>query len=75
MSDQRERSSLSLWFSPSHSRPAPSMGSNRKRSKLLNRNGSEIFEYCADVSSIYRLNMATTDSEILKVVEFLTEGV
>ena len=45
-----------------------------KKRKLLNRNDNDIFEYYADVSAIYRLNMATTDSEILKVVEFLTEG-
>ena len=36
MSDRRERSSLSLWFFPSHSRPAPS--ENKRQDKGYREN-------------------------------------
>lgn len=45
----------------------------RKR-KLTSRNDRDIYEYFADVVAIYRLSPNTTDSHILKAIEFLRKG-
>lgn len=45
----------------------------RKR-KLKNNNDSDIFEYYADSTAIYRMNPQTTDSNIINAVDFLKGG-
>ncbi len=45
----------------------------RKR-KLKNNNDSDIFEYYADSTAIYRMNLQTTDSNIINAVDFLKGG-
>ena len=42
-----------------------------KKRKLKNKNDSDIYEYFADITAIYRLNPQINDNNILKAVEYL----
>ena len=45
-----------------------------KRRKLTNDNDYDIYEYYADITAIFRLNKSTSDSSVLKAIEYLIQG-
>ena len=45
-----------------------------KRRKLTNDNDYDIYEYYADITAIFRLNKSTSDSSVLKAIEYLVQG-
>lgn len=45
-----------------------------KNRKLSNKNDSNIFEYFADLTAIYRMNNNISDTNIIKAIEYLRKG-
>lgn len=45
-----------------------------KKRKLLNNNDSDIYEYYADATAIYRINPHINDNNIIQAIEYLRNG-
>ena len=45
-----------------------------KRQRLTNDNDYDIYEYYANITAIFRLNQSTSDSSVLKAIEYLIQG-